>query len=87
MKNFRTKYRARYTGQSYIDSAKTSATQDRQKSYVDVRRRSLEFVEGDKVFLKVAPMKGIARFGKKGKLNPSYIGPFKILESISHVTY
>jgi hypothetical protein len=44
--------------------------QDRQKSYVDIHRRNVEFVEGDKVFLRVAPMKGVTRFGKKGKLNP-----------------
>jgi hypothetical protein len=64
-----------------------SAAQDRQKSYADVRRRNLEFTEGDKVFLRVAPMKGVTRFGKKGKLNPSYIGPFEILERVGPVAY
>ncbi|KAL5574805.1 hypothetical protein UlMin_016504 [Ulmus minor] len=54
--------------------------QSRQKSYADRRRRPLEFKEGDMVFLKVAPMKGVMRFGKKGKLSPRYIGPFEILE-------
>ena len=44
--------------------------QDRQKSYADNRRRPLEFQVGDKVFLKVAPWKGIIRFGEKGKLAP-----------------
>ena len=42
--------------------------QSRQKSYADVRRRKLKFNVGDKVFLKVAPMKGIMRFGKKRKV-------------------
>nr|GEV29025.1 reverse transcriptase domain-containing protein [Tanacetum cinerariifolium] len=51
---------------------------DRQKSYVDVRRKPLEFHVGDKVMLKVSPWKGVVRFGKRGKLNPRYIGPFKV---------
>ena len=50
--------------------------QSRQKNYVDVRRQDLEFEEGDHVFLKVSPSKGINHFGKKGKLKPRYIGPF-----------
>ena len=54
--------------------------QSRQKSYVDQRRRMLEFTVEDQVFLKVSPMKGIMRFGKKGKLSPRYIGPFHITE-------
>ena len=61
--------------------------QSRQKSYVDVRRRKLEFNVGAKVFLKVSPMKSIMRFGKKGKLSPRYIGPFEILERIGDVAY
>ena len=40
---------------------------------------------GDCIFLKVAPMKGVMRFGKKGKLSPRYIGPFEILEMIGKV--
>ncbi|KAL5559638.1 hypothetical protein UlMin_035849 [Ulmus minor] len=61
--------------------------QSRQKSYADKRRRPLEFLVGDSVFLKVAPMKGVMRFGKKGKLSPRYIGPFEILERIGKVAY
>ncbi|XP_060178236.1 uncharacterized protein LOC132608184, partial [Lycium barbarum] len=53
--------------------------QSRQKSYTDVRRRDLEFLVDDWVFLKVSPMKGVMRFGKKGKLSPRYIGPYRIL--------
>ncbi|GJV58529.1 putative reverse transcriptase domain-containing protein [Tanacetum coccineum] len=60
---------------------------DRQKSYADKRRRPLEFEVGDKVMLKVAPWKDVIRFGKRGKLNPSYIGPFQIIERISPVAY
>ncbi|KAL5578280.1 hypothetical protein UlMin_019979 [Ulmus minor] len=61
--------------------------QSRQKSYADKRRRPLEFQVGDSVFLKVAPMKGVMRFGKKGKLSPRFIGPFEILERIGKVAY
>ena len=61
--------------------------QSRQKSYADSRRRSLEFEVGDKVFLKVAPMKGVLRFGRKGKLSPRFIGPFEIFERIGPVAY
>ncbi|XP_057485826.1 uncharacterized protein LOC130772097 [Actinidia eriantha] len=43
--------------------------------------------EGDWVFLKVSPMKGIMRFGKKGKLSPRYVGPFEILEKIGPLAY
>ena len=50
-------------------------TQSRQKSYADVKRRELEFQVDDWVFLKVSPMKGVMRFGKKGKLSPRYVGP------------
>ena len=63
------------------------AAQDRQKSYADLRRKPLAFEVGDKVLLKVSPMKGVMRFGKKGKLSPKYIGPYEILERIGTVAY
>ncbi|KAD2805351.1 hypothetical protein E3N88_38728 [Mikania micrantha] len=63
------------------------AAQDRQKSYADRRRRPLEFSVGDKVMLKVSPWKGTVRFGKHGKLNPRYIGPFKIVARVGLVAY
>ena len=58
-----------------------------QKSYDDVRRRPLEFEVGDHVFLKVIPKKGVVRFGKRGKLSPRFIGPFKIQERMGTVLY
>ena len=61
--------------------------QSRQKSYADNRRRDLEFQAGDWVFLKVSPMKGVMRFGKKGKLSPRYIGPYKIIRKVGQVAY
>ncbi|KAL0560351.1 hypothetical protein IC582_000752 [Cucumis melo] len=61
--------------------------QSRQKSYADVRRKALEFEVGDKVFLKVAPMRGVLRFERRGKLSPRFVGPFEILERIGPVAY
>ncbi|KAJ9541866.1 hypothetical protein OSB04_028372 [Centaurea solstitialis] len=60
---------------------------DRQKSYADKRRKDIEFQVGDQVMLKVSPWKGVIRFGKKGKLSPRYIGPFRITERIGAVAY
>ena len=61
--------------------------QSRQKSNADKRRRPLEFEAGDHVFLKVMLKRGVVRFGKKGKLSPRFIGPFKVLERVGAVAY
>ncbi|GJX48203.1 putative reverse transcriptase domain-containing protein [Tanacetum coccineum] len=63
------------------------AARDRQRSYANVRRKPLEFQVGDRVMLKVSPWKGVIRFGKRGKLNPRYIRPFKILKRGGPVAY
>nr|GEV02369.1 putative reverse transcriptase domain-containing protein [Tanacetum cinerariifolium] len=55
------------------------ASRNRQKNYADKRCKLLEFQVGDKLMLKVSSWKGVIRFGKRGKLNPRYIKPFKIL--------
>nr|GEV79636.1 putative reverse transcriptase domain-containing protein [Tanacetum cinerariifolium] len=60
---------------------------DRQKSYADLKRKPMEYQVGDKVMLKVSPWKGVVRFGKRGKLNPRYVGPFMVLERIGEVAY
>ncbi|XP_073291016.1 uncharacterized protein [Primulina huaijiensis] len=61
--------------------------QSRQKIYANIRRRLLEFEFGDHVFVKIAPLKGIMRFGRKGKLSPRFIGPFEILDWIGERAY
>nr|GEX81524.1 putative reverse transcriptase domain-containing protein [Tanacetum cinerariifolium] len=63
------------------------AVHDRQKSYADLKRKPMEFQVGDKVMLKVSPLKGVVRFGKRGKLNPRYVGPFEVLKRIRDVAY
>ncbi|GKE39020.1 hypothetical protein Tco_1462425 [Tanacetum coccineum] len=62
------------------------AARDRQKSYADLKCKSMEFQVRDRVMLKVSPWKGVVRFGKRGKLNPRYVGPFKVLEKIRTIT-
>ncbi|GJU62938.1 hypothetical protein Tco_1244773 [Tanacetum coccineum] len=63
------------------------SVRSRQKSYADKRRKPLEFKVGDRVLLKVSPWKGVVRFGKKGKLAPRYVGPFKIMECVGPLAY
>ncbi|GJU45641.1 putative reverse transcriptase domain-containing protein [Tanacetum coccineum] len=62
-------------------------SRDRQKSYADLKRKPMKFQVGDKVMLKVSPWKGVVRFGKREKLNPRYVGPFKVLERVGSVAY
>nr|GEX95140.1 putative reverse transcriptase domain-containing protein [Tanacetum cinerariifolium] len=63
------------------------AAQDRQKSYADLKRKPVEFEVGDRVMFKVSPWKGVVRFGKRGKLNPRYVRPFKVLAKVGKVAY
>ncbi|GKD45193.1 hypothetical protein Tco_1269838 [Tanacetum coccineum] len=60
---------------------------DRQKSYAILKRKPMDFQVGDKVMLKISPWKWVIRFGKRGKLNPRYVGPFKVLEKVGSVAY
>jgi len=63
------------------------ATQSRQKSYADKRRRPLEFDVGDHVFLRVTPTAGIGRALKSRKLTPRFIGPYQITRRIKPAAY
>jgi hypothetical protein len=63
------------------------AAKSRQETYANKRHRPLEFEDGNHVYLRVSPMKGVKRFGVKGKLAPRYIGPFPILEKCGIVAY
>ncbi|GJW67530.1 putative reverse transcriptase domain-containing protein [Tanacetum coccineum] len=67
--------------------SRNQVARDHQKSYADVRRKPFEFQVRDKVMLKVSPWKGVIRFSKRGKLNPRYIGPFKIIAKVGTVAY
>ncbi|GKB50564.1 putative reverse transcriptase domain-containing protein [Tanacetum coccineum] len=63
------------------------AARNRQKSYTDLKRKLMEFKVGDIVMLKVSSWKGVIRFSKQGKLNPKYVGPFKVLAKVGAIAY
>jgi hypothetical protein len=63
------------------------AAKSRQETYANKRGWPLELEVGNHVYLRVSPMKGVKRFGVKGKLSPRYIGPFPILEKCGTVAY
>src|SRR3954468_8992136 len=61
--------------------------QSRQKSYADTKRKEVTYEVGDRTYLRVSPLRGVKRFGVKGKLAPRYVGPFKILSRKGEVAY
>nr|GEV50744.1 reverse transcriptase domain-containing protein [Tanacetum cinerariifolium] len=67
--------------------SRIQATRDRQKSYADLKYKPMDFQVGDRVMLKVSPWKWVVRFRKRRKLNPRYIGPFKVLSKVGDVAY
>nr|GEW64738.1 putative reverse transcriptase domain-containing protein [Tanacetum cinerariifolium] len=71
----------------FVKGWRIQVAQDRQKSYADLKRKPMEFKVGDRVMLKVSPWKGVVRFGKRGKLNPRFVGPFKVLTKVGKVAY
>ncbi|GKE71294.1 putative reverse transcriptase domain-containing protein, partial [Tanacetum coccineum] len=60
---------------------------DQQKSYADLKRKPMEFQVGNRVMLKVLPLKGVVCFAKWGKLNPGYVGPFKVVAKVGAISY
>ena len=66
---------------------KIKASQDRQKSYYDRRRKPLDFQEGEHVFLKVSHVTGVGRALKSRKLMPKYLGLYQILKKVGPVAY
>ncbi|XP_074299352.1 uncharacterized protein LOC141630429 [Silene latifolia] len=73
--------------QVQIIRQKMRAAQDRQKSYADARRSDISFKVGEKVLLRVSPMKRVMRFRKRGKLSQKFIGPYEILDRVGEVAY
>ncbi|KAA3480029.1 DNA/RNA polymerases superfamily protein [Gossypium australe] len=67
--------------------ARLKEASDRQKSYADLKRKDIEFAVGHKVFLKVSPWKKLLRFGRKGKLSPRFIGPYRVLKRVGPIAY
>nr|GFA16863.1 putative reverse transcriptase domain-containing protein [Tanacetum cinerariifolium] len=63
------------------------AARDRQKSYANLKRKPMEFQVRDKVILMVSPWKWVVCFGKQGKLNPRYVGPFKVVARVGSIDY
>ena len=68
-------------------SERLKVATDRQKSYADMRRKDIRYEISEKVFLKVSPWKKVMRFGKRGKLSPTFIGPYEVIEKVGPVAY
>ena len=62
-------------------------SQSRQKSYIDSKPKVTVYEIGDRVYLRVSPLRGVMRFGVKGKLAPRFVGPYKVLEHMGEVAY
>ena len=58
-----------------------------KKKCGDMKRKDIRYEVGEKVFLKVSPRKKVMRFGKKGKLSPTFIGPYELIEKVGPVVY
>ena len=60
---------------------------DRHKSYVDLKRKDIEYEVGDKVFLKVSPWRKVLRFGKRENMSSRFIGLYEVSERIGPMAY
>ena len=61
--------------------------QSRHKSYADSKRKEVSYEVGDRAYLRVSPLRGVKRFGVKGKLAPWFVGPYRVLERMGEVAY
>ena len=61
--------------------------QSRQKSYADSKRKEIAYEVGDRVYLRVSPLRGVKHFEVKGKLAPRFVDPYKVLERMGEVAY
>ena len=61
--------------------------QSRQKSYADSKHKETVYEVGYRVYLRVSSLRGIKRFGVKGKLAPRFVGPYRVLERMGEVAY
>ena len=61
--------------------------QSRQKSHADSKRKETVYKVGDRVYLRVSPVRRVKRFGVKGKLVPRFVGPYNVLERMGEVAY
>ena len=61
--------------------------QSRQKSYTDSKRKETTYKVGDRAYLRVSPLRGVKRFGVKGKLAPRFVGAYEVLERMGEVAY
>ena len=59
----------------------------RQKSYADSKCKEVVYEIGDRAYLRVSPLRGVKRFGVKGKLAPRFVGPYRVLERMGEVAY
>nr|GEV76763.1 putative reverse transcriptase domain-containing protein [Tanacetum cinerariifolium] len=65
------------------NSSLSSSTKELRRFKMKVYRIQV----GDRVMIKFSPWKGVVHFGKRGKLNPRYVGPSKVLEKVGSVAY
>ncbi|GKE85119.1 putative reverse transcriptase domain-containing protein [Tanacetum coccineum] len=83
----RSRNSSRDNREGHLDQQRIQTAHDRQKSYADLKHKPMEFQVGNRVMLKVSPWKGVVCFGKRWKLNPRYVGPFKMLAKVGVVAY